>query len=48
MEAAEHSFGGERLIILNKLRGKASGSESGLVENFGKPAATIAKTTGLK
>jgi hypothetical protein len=47
MQAAEDAFDGERLIVLNELRGKACGGEGRLIEYFCKPAATIAEALGL-
>ena len=47
MEATENPPCGKRLIILNEFRGKPGGGKVILIEYFGKPAATIAKTLRL-
>lgn len=47
MQPAENPPGGEGLIILNEFRGKTGGGKGILIENFGKPAAAIAKTLRL-
>jgi hypothetical protein len=47
MEAAEDSFGGEGLVILQELGRKIGCGEGGLVVNFCKPAATISEAVGF-
>lgn len=47
MESPKDTLGRKRLIVLNELAGESGSSEGALVEEFGEPTATIAKTAGL-
>lgn len=48
MEAAEDTFGRERLVILDEMSRQMEGGEPFLVINFCEPAATISETLGFQ
>lgn len=48
MKAAENSFYGVGLVVLDKLGGESGGGEGIFVEDFSKPTATISESSGLK
>lgn len=47
VEAADDSFGGEGLVLLDEVRGEVLGGEGVLVEDFSKPSATICEAACL-